>query len=1344
MDACNSATGAITHVVVNTNDNNACTVDACDPATGFITHNVINTNDGNACTTDACNTVTGSITHIPVNISDNNVCTTDACDPLTGFITHNALNPDDGNVCTIDACNSITGITHIQISSNDNNLCTFDGCDPILGIFHNTISSDDNNPCTIDNCNSITGISHTSVNPDDGNVCTIDACNTITGVTHTSVATNDNNACTIDGCDPVTGIFHIAKNIDDGNACTTDACNSATGAITHIFVNTNDNNACTVDACNPVTGLITHIAIGTDDNNACTVDACNSITGFVSHTNVVTDDGNPCTNDICNPVTGIITHTATVTDDGNPCTIDACNSVTGGVTHIAVNTGDGNACTIDACNPATGAVTHTLINIDDSNPCTIDACNSITGGVTHIAVNTDDGNACTIDACNPSTGGISHTAVVTDDGNACTIDACNSVTGGVTHTAINTDDGNACTTDACNPSTGAITHIAVVTDDGNACTVDACNSSTGVITHTAVNTGDGNACTTDACNSSTGAITHIAVVTDDGNACTVDACNSITGLITHTVVNTNDNNVCTTDACNTLTGAITNTSNVPSCTITGNNTACSGLITQLCAPAGLASYEWSTGASTQCIDISSPGTYYVTVHNANGCSSTCSKVVGGPSSYSISGCSTFAPGTPSVLCVQGPAVSYLWSTGATTQCISVTSPGTYSAVATDANGCTASVSKTVTAQICYTSPTNPNVTAFQSWTIDKDAQTVTIRTTFAKTFVDNTYGTNIIGWPGSHSFGNLTGSDHVQLALYDVSNVKKMEFKLDYITSSSLVPSGYKTLGVAGGDGGMITGNASDVVGVRTAMDVNFNTFGYILTTNSPATNASYAPNASYPNWIFDVWYEVTVKLSAFPAGFSKPVITNVHASPSKTGNNTEVVNPTPCPPCISPLSLGNLVWFDANSNGIKDATEKGLPNYTVKLYADANNDNTPDGVAISSAITDGNGFYGFNGLLPGNYIVCVVLKSGDTPIAINGGDPDNNIDNDNNGSSIVGGEFKSNSITLNFGTEPTNDGDGVDGNLSVDFAIFRTIPVNQKCYLGVSHSYVTAIQTWTTNTVTNTATIRTTFSKNFVDNTYGTNIIGWPGSHTFSNLTGSDKLQLALYDVNNVLKMEFKIDYISASSTVPSGYKTLGVLGGDGGMLTGNAADVLSAKTSLDSNFNELGYVLTTNSPATNASYTPSATYPNWIFDVWYEVTVNLGAFPAGFGEPVITSIHASPSKTGSNTEVMIDTICVPARLAAPTSKVSNDNNLIVNAYPNPFNTNATIEFQKDDKASHVVLEVYTLSGAKVAILFDGTVEPGVKYKSEFNGENLPNGIYIYRLENEDGIVNGKLILMK
>ncbi len=171
---------------------------------------------------------------------------------------------------------------------------------------------------------------------------------------------------------------------------------------------------------------------------------------------------------------------------------------------------------------------------------------------------------------------------------------------------------------------------------------------------------------------------------------------------------------------------------------------------------------------------------------------------------------------------------------------------------------------------------------------------------------------------------------------------------------------------------------------------------------------------------------------------------------------------------------------------------------------------------------------------------------------------------------------------------------------------------------MGTTHPYVNAKAVWSTDPAAGTATIRVTFSNNFVDNTYGTNAVGWPSGHTFNNLVGSDNLLLALYNTAGTKAMEFNLDYISADSSAPSGYKTLGVTGGEGKMQLGNASDVVGAMTSLDQNLNAFGYVLTTNSPATDANYTPNPNYPNWIYPVWYEVTVRLSPFGAGgFGYP-------------------------------------------------------------------------------------------------------------------------------
>jgi SdrD B-like domain/Secretion system C-terminal sorting domain len=61
--------------------------------------------------------------------------------------------------------------------------------------------------------------------------------------------------------------------------------------------------------------------------------------------------------------------------------------------------------------------------------------------------------------------------------------------------------------------------------------------------------------------------------------------------------------------------------------------------------------------------------------------------------------------------------------------------------------------------------------------------------------------------------------------------------------------------------------------------------------------------------------------------------------------------------------TLGDFVWFDANSNGVQDVAESGVPGVMVTLYNNA-------GTAIAVTTTDASGQYLFTGLADGNYSV--------------------------------------------------------------------------------------------------------------------------------------------------------------------------------------------------------------------------------------------------------------------------------------------------------------------------------------------------------------------------------------
>ena len=137
-------------------------------------------------------------------------------------------------------------------------------------------------------------------------------------------------------------------------------------------------------------------------------------------------------------------------------------------------------------------------------------------------------------------------------------------------------------------------------------------------------------------------------------------------------------------------------------------------------------------------------------------------------------------------------------------------------------------------------------------------------------------------------------------------------------------------------------------------------------------------------------------------------------------------------------LTLGNQVWNDTNNNGIKETGEGGISGVTLHIYQDANADNIADGIAIKTVITTLTGNFTFTNLPGGKYIVGVVLPAGYAmgAFATGGLTPDNNIDNDNNGVIANGLEIRSKYITLLAGNEPTGDGDGANGNLTLDFGL--------------------------------------------------------------------------------------------------------------------------------------------------------------------------------------------------------------------------------------------------------------------------------------------------------------------
>lgn len=216
---------------------------------------------------------------------------------------------------------------------------------------------------------------------------------------------------------------------------------------------------------------------------------------------------------------------------------------------------------------------------------------------------------------------------------------------------------------------------------------------------------------------------------------------------------------------------------------------------------------------------------------------------------------------------------------------------------------------------------------------------------------------------------------------------------------------------------------------------------------------------------------------------------------------------------------------------------------------------------------------------------------------------------------------------------------------------------------------------------------------KDFVDNSYGVNAIGWPGNkgHSFEDLLKSDSLgssgkkgsaiELSLSSGDAT----FVVDYLARDQTTTTvnkktvttitGYRSGGIATGpdadlaenEGAVISGDVSAILEIATSLEWNIlrfaspddiaNSTGVIQ--NSPAADANYqNVEAGFEDWLFEVGYEFKFSLSAFGEEWIDPTqaLTLItlgqsHASPSK--AKFEGYEDPVCIAGCSTTTTTDV-------------------------------------------------------------------------------------------
>ena len=164
--------------------------------------------------------------------------------------------------------------------------------------------------------------------------------------------------------------------------------------------------------------------------------------------------------------------------------------------------------------------------------------------------------------------------------------------------------------------------------------------------------------------------------------------------------------------------------------------------------------------------------------------------------------------------------------------------------------------------------------------------------------------------------------------------------------------------------------------------------------------------------------------------------------------------------------------------------------------------------------------------------------------------------------------------------------------------------------------------------------------------------------------------------------------------------------------------------------------------------------------------IVMSLGAL-AQMGIDVDDSDHDSqvdPSTGGFSTGRLIweiDNVCIPDNTTQRvnpkfynTAVVSVDNNAPLAAkfelfgnYPNPFNPTTSIKFATE-KFTNVNLTIYSILGEEVATVHNGKLAAGT-YSMSWNGKNnfgnnVPSGMYFYKVKSDNRTLTGKMLLLK
>jgi len=388
-------------------------------------------------------------------------------------------------------------------------------------------------------------------------------------------------------------------------------------------------------------------------------------------------------------------------------------------------------------------------------------------------------------------------------------------------------------------------------------------------------------------------------------------------------------------------------------------TAAGFYVSAYSAPSFLdATYLWSNGVSSSSFTTLQSGTYCVTVTRENGCTSTaCVEVVNPNPPYCVADVEpiSFDNGTTTLSAADSafaPISGYLWSTGATTPTIDVTTEGVYCVTITYADGCVASACDTLSYDECWSYAS--------AWPTSAGLY---VSTYAFPDYLDATYL-----W----SNGQTTSGFNTSVEGTYCVTVTRENGCTSTACVDAFFPTTPFTVWVAPGDSTNTDPVIADVYLIEYDSLAGTLSLAYTQQTNTSglAAFADIAPGQ----------YLVKAAIVPGTVGFNDLLPTYGHSalfwsdahrfSVYPFSGNGAIVYLIPGNNPGGPGFIGGLVSEGANVTGGNPQAEfsgEGDPVPGVSIII-----TLPDGTAVAAATTNANGAYSFPSLAYGTYIVTI------------------------------------------------------------------------------------------------------------------------------------------------------------------------------------------------------------------------------------------------------------------------------------------------------------------------------------------------------------------------------------